>query len=171
MAVRHDDHQRSWYHRKMPISESEARARLTAYVYGNVLVLSALVPFQEREVTWTVISVVIGTALSTFIAHLFAHSLGGGDQHGLLKLARESVPILTSGSVPVVILLAAYFGLIPSAWAIIAAEILLLGRIAATGMLVARLRDEPSQLRILLSGVAVAVLGALVVLIKALLPH
>lgn len=163
--------ERSWYHLREPISDSAARARLTAYVYGNVLVLSSLVPFQDREVTWTVLGVVIGTALSTFVAHLFADSLGSGADHSWTELVRQSVPILTSGAVPVVLLLLAYFGLIPSALAIIAAEVVLIGRIAATGMLAARLRNEPSQLRILLSGIAVAVLGAIVVLIKVWLTH
>ena len=44
-------------------------------------------------------------------------------------------------------------------------------RIAGTGIIVARLRNEPSSLRIILLGVAVAVVAALISLLKVYLTH
>ena len=44
-------------------------------------------------------------------------------------------------------------------------------RIAGTGVIVARLRNERSSLRLLLAGVAVAAVGLLISLLKVYLTH
>ena len=44
-------------------------------------------------------------------------------------------------------------------------------RIAGTGVIVARLRNERSSLRLLLAGVAVAAVGLLIGLLKVYLTH
>ncbi len=162
---------RPWYYRREPLSAHEASRRLSAYVYGNILVLAALVPFQEETDTGHAIVVVIGTALSTFIAHAFAEYLGGDGSVRPRALIRESIPILTTGLVPTVLLLISWLGWLDGWIAVLLAELVILGRIASTGMVAARLRDEKSPLRILLSGVIVAGAGLLIVLLKVTLTH
>ena len=51
------------------------------------------------------------------------------------------------------------------------AELVIIGRIASTGMVAARLRDEKSRLRILLSGIIVGWIALLIVLLKVALTH
>lgn len=165
--------------RRHPLDAANAARRTTAYVYGNVLVLTGLVVATTSDVTagrafW----VVLGTAVSTFIAHVFAEIMG--DQvknpeqitlHQVLELARESWPVLTSGLIPAAILLVSSVELIDPAVAILIAEGVVLLRIAATGIVVARLRDERSSLRLLGIGIAVALVGVAISLTKVYLTH
>ncbi len=149
----------------------EASRRLSAYVYGNILVLAALVPFQDEVDTGHAMVVVIGTALSTFVAHAFSEYLGGDGSVHPGVLLRESIPILTTGLVPTLLLLVSWYGWLDGWVAVLLAELVILGRIASTGMVAARLRDERSPLRILLSGAIVAGVGLLIVLLKVTLTH
>ncbi len=149
----------------------EASRRLSAYVYGNILVLAALVPFQDEVDTGHAMVVVIGTALSTFVAHAFSEYLGGDGSVHPRVLLRESIPILTTGLVPTLLLLVSWYGWLDGWVAVLLAELVILGRIASTGMVAARLRDERSPLRILLSGAIVAGVGLLIVLLKVTLTH
>ena len=52
-----------------------ARRRISAYIYGNILVLAALIPVTKSQET-VGIAIVVGAALSTFLAHVFAESVG-----------------------------------------------------------------------------------------------
>lgn len=57
---------------------ADAASRTSAYVYGNILVLAALVPLSIADVrSGTAVLIVLGTAVSTFFAHLFAETVGG----------------------------------------------------------------------------------------------
>lgn len=122
--------------------------------------------------------IVLGTAISTFVAHVFAEvmgsqvrSTGPPSWRELLKLARESLPVLTSGVIPAAVLLLGYLGVLSAGPALTIAEAVVLIRIAATGIIVARLRNERSSLRLLLIGVAVAGVGLAVSLLKVYLTH
>ncbi len=168
---RTEPHRRPWYYRREPLSSHEASRRLSAYVYGNILVLAALVPFQDEVDTGHAMVVVIGTALSTFVAHAFAEYLGGDGSVHPRVLLRESIPILTTGLVPTLLLLVSWYGWLDGWVAVLLAELVILGRIASTGMVAAQLRDERSPLRILLSGLIVAGVGLLIVLLKVTLTH
>ena len=76
--------------------------RISAYIYGNILVLAALIPVTKSQET-VGIAIVVGAALSTFLAHVFAESVGQtlrldrtltrAERHGEL---RDSLPVLTS---------------------------------------------------------------------------
>ena len=178
-AVGHDRAARPLWARRHPLEADDAARRTTAYVYGNVLVLAALVVATTAEVTagrafW----VVLGTAASTFIAHVFAEIMGDQVKHPrqitvrqVLELARESWPVLTSGLIPAAILLVASLELIDPTVAILIAEGVVLVRIAATGIIVARLRDERSSVRLLGIGIAVALVGASISVMKVYLTH
>ncbi len=163
---------RPWYHRRgEPLGEHEASRRLSAYVYGNILILAALVPFQEDTDARHAMVVVIGTALCTFIAHAFSEYLGGDGSVHPRALIRESMPILTTALVPLLLLWISQATRLQMSTAVLIAEIVIIGRIASTGMVAARLRSEKSRLRVLLSGVIVAGVALLIVLLKVSLTH
>ncbi len=165
--------------RRHPLEAADAARRTTAYVYGNVLVLAGLVVATSGDVTagrafW----VVIGTAVSTFVAHVFAEIMGDQVRNPeqitarqVLTLARESWPVLTSGLIPAAILLVASFELLDPTVAVLIAEAVVLLRIAGTGVVVARLRDERSSVRLFAIGIGMAVVGAAVSLLKVYLTH
>lgn len=107
-----DDYWSPWMTRRTPLPSETVRHRTTAYIYGNVLVLAAVMSLGLHEVTgWSVVTV-LGVAVSTFLAHLFAGAVTSTDwsRQTLLAQARDSAPILTSGLVPVLVLLTALLG-------------------------------------------------------------
>jgi len=178
-AVQQD--RRPLWARKHPLDLEDAATRTTAYVYGNILVLAALVILTPADIeSGRAFWIVIGTAVSTYLAHVFAETLGGLVRHpatspvtlrSALLLARESWPVLTSGLLPAAILAVGWLEIIPAATSLLLAEAVVLLRIAGTGIVVARLRNEPSSVRIILVGVAVGVVGALISLLKVYLTH
>ena len=166
-----DSNDRRWYQRRTPLEAHEASRRLSAYVYGNILILAALVPFQEDTDARRAMVVVIGTALSTFIAHAFSEYLGGDGSVRPRALFRESMPILTTALVPLLLLWLSQVTRLQMSTALLVAEIVIVGRIASTGMVAARLRDEKSRLRVLLAGVVVAAVAFGIVSLKVALTH
>ncbi len=165
--------------RKHPLTIEVAADRTTAYVYGNVLVLAAMVALVPADAaTSHAVLIVLGTAISTFVAHVFAEAMGAQVRltesptvGSVLAGARESFPILTSGVLPSIILLFGLWDLLTTGVALTLAEAIVLFRIAGTGVVVARLRNERSSLKIILIGVAAAVAGGLVSLLKVYLTH
>jgi uncharacterized membrane protein len=165
--------------RKHPLSTEVAADRTTAYVYGNILVLAAMVALVLADAaTSHAVLIVMGTAISTFVAHVFAEAMGGLVRHtepptigSALAAGRESFPILTSGVLPSVILLLGLWDLVATGLALTLAEGIVLFRIASTGVVVARLRNERSSLKIILIGVGAAVVGGLISLLKVYLTH
>lgn len=162
---------RSWYQRRTPLDSHLASRRLSAYVYGNILILAALVPFQEEDDARHAIVVVIGTALCTFIAHAFSEFLAGDGSVHPRTLISESLPILTTALVPLLLLWLSRVTRLEMPTALLIAEIVLIGRIASTGMVAARLRNEKSRFRVLLAGVVVAAVALGIVLLKVALTH
>src|SRR5215208_1913432 len=85
------------------------RSRVGAYVYGNILVLAAILATSPESVAhWTAVIFVIATTATTFLAHVVAHRIGQAigrtdDEALRLHLAqevRDAVPIMTSGTPP-----------------------------------------------------------------------
>ncbi len=144
-----------------------------------MLVLAGLVVATTADITagrafW----VVLGTAASTFVAHVFAEIMGDQVRNPdpvtwrqVRHLAAESRPVLTSGLIPAGILLMSSLGLLDPTAAILIAEAVVLLRIAITGVVVARLRAERSSLRLMAIGVGIAVVGLAVSLLKVYLTH
>lgn len=171
---------RRWFPRSgTPLPAEDAVSRTSAYVYGNVLVLAALVPLSVAELAdGTAVLIVVGTAISTFLAHLFAEAVGAsvGAGHrsgwtGFRQHLRDAVPILTSGLVPTALLVLAWLDVASQIVLVVIAEILLIVRIGWTGVVAGRLHGEPSSLRLLLVGIGLSVVGAVVVVIKVILTH
>ena len=164
-------HDRRWYQRRTPLESHEASRRLSAYVYGNILILAALVPFQEEIDARHAMVVVIGTALCTFIAHAFSEFLAGDGSVHPRALIRESMPILTTALVPLLLLWLSQVTRLDMPRAVLIAEIVIILRIASTGIVAARLRNEKSRVLVLLSGVVVAAIAFGIVLLKVALTH
>ncbi|WP_431816461.1 hypothetical protein [Gordonia jacobaea] len=69
-----------------PLPPRRAASRLSAYVYGNIMVLAALVTasahaVENGDATW----LVLGTGLTTYVAHVFADLVAGSsipEAHG-----------------------------------------------------------------------------------------
>lgn len=165
------------FSRRVPLDRDNAASRISAYIYGNVLVLTALVPVVTTE-KHVGILVVLGTALSTFVAHSFAEAVGhsvrehrtaeAGDR---MRALRNSVPILSSAVLPCAILAVGWLGWIAPRTAQILAELAVLVRIGGIVFVIGRLRDERPTRGWVLAAVLLTVLAAAVVLVKIALTH
>ncbi|MGN0041343.1 MULTISPECIES: hypothetical protein [unclassified Rhodococcus (in: high G+C Gram-positive bacteria)] len=172
-----DAPRRSVASRRVPLSRNAAASRISAYVYGNVLVLAALVPITTTR-QYIGIAIVLGTALSTFLAHVFAESvsqsvrsarpLTGAERWVEL---RNSVPILSSASLPCLILLTAWLGWLEPRTAQVLAEVAILIRIGSTVFVVQRLQGRPAGTTTVFAAVGLALLASVVVVVKIALTH
>jgi UDP-N-acetylmuramyl pentapeptide phosphotransferase/UDP-N-acetylglucosamine-1-phosphate transferase len=163
--------------RRRPLSREAAASRISAYVYGNILVLAALVPITTTP-QYVGIAIVLGTALSTFIAHAFAESVSQSVRSGQqlsrserIEELRDSVPILSSAVLPCLILLTAWLGWIEPRTAQILAEITVLIRIGSTIFVVRRLQGRRPTTRTVVTAVGLALIATVVVVVKVVLTH
>ncbi|MEI5675203.1 MULTISPECIES: hypothetical protein [unclassified Nocardioides] len=156
------------------------RERISAYVYGNILVLAALATTTPHSVEdGHAALVVIATTATTFLAHVLAHlvahqvgadhSAGGAapDRSSL----RDALPIASSGSVPALILLVAWLGHLPPTGAVLVSAGVVVVRLAGLGMVTSRFSGRRSRLSDLWMGLVLAVLSGVVVLLKVWLTH
>lgn len=155
------------------------RLRLAAYVYGNILVLAAIVVATGKSIVGGEAALLVGvTALTTYVAHILAHDVG--QQLGRERNAhrphvrheiRDAVPILVSGIVPAIILFVATFAIVPTQFAQLVAAVWVVGRISLIGFLVERLSGRKPTWRTLSGGLALAIACAVVVVLKVLFAH
>ncbi|MFF0817496.1 hypothetical protein ACFYVR_20365 [Rhodococcus sp. NPDC003318] len=162
---------------RQPISVEDTASRISAYVYGNILVLTALIPLHNTSVSHAG-AVVIGTSIATFIAHAFAESVGRSARAGrnlttVERVAelRDSVPVLTSGLIPTVVVAMGGAGWIGLNTALVIAEVLVVTRIAGTTFVIARLRGERPTGQTLFGSVVLGVVAVVVVALKLVLTH
>lgn len=163
--------------RRRPLTPESAASRISAYVYGNILVLAALVPITNSP-EYIGIAIVVGTALSTFIAHVFADSVAQSVRSGeqlsrdeRLAELRNAVPILSSAVLPCVILLTAWLGWFEPRTAHLLAEVTVLIRIGSTVFVVRRLQNRPPTHRTVMAAIGVALVATVVVAVKVALTH
>ncbi len=165
------------FSRRTPLNRDNAARRISAYVYGNILILAALIPVTTTD-EHVGIFVVVGTALSTFVAHVFAEGVGqavreskalnSGERWADL---RDSVPILSSAVLPAVILATAALDWLEPRTAQIAAEVAMLVRIGGIVFVIERLKgSRPSRSTLLVALLLTAVATAIVV-IKVVFTH
>ncbi len=155
------------------------RVRLAAYVYGNILVLTAIVIATGKSIVGGEAALLVSiTALTTYGAHILAHDVGQqlGREHGahrphMKHEILDALPILVSGVVPAVILFAASFDVVPTQLAQLTAALWVVGRLALIGFLVERLSGRRATWRTLSGGIALAALSAVVVVLKVLFAH
>ncbi|MGU3436390.1 hypothetical protein ACNHUS_25665 [Actinomycetes bacterium M1A6_2h] len=158
---------------------ARASARLSAFVYGNLLVLAVVVAASTTSIddgSATVIS--LGTTVTTFLAHVFADAVAassmpeeGHTRRHRLEELRDAVPIATSGTIPAVLLGLGWLQIIPTGTAQIAAAGLITVRFATIPVVAHRLRGERLSWRIAAIGITTAVAATFVVAIKVLLTH
>ncbi|GAB83603.1 hypothetical protein RVF83_09800 [Gordonia rubripertincta] len=166
------------FSRSNPLDREHAAPRISAYIYGNILILAALIPLHLTD-DFVGVLIVLGTAASTFVAHVFAEAVGRRVHEGpvhptktmVLRNLRDSVPILSSASVPCLILAAAWMGWIDPRTAQIAAEIVILLRIGGTVFVIDRLNNERPSRATLIGAAAVTVVATVIVVIKIVLTH
>ena len=123
-------------------------------------------------------AVVIGTALSTFVAHSFAEAVGDSVREGTALTTaerrtelRNSVPILSSAVLPSVILAAGGIGWLEPRTAQVLAEIAVLARIAGTVYVIGRLRGERPNGTTIWGAAVLTILTVMVVALKIALTH
>lgn len=160
------------------LSEDRVRSRLSAYVYGNILVLAAVigtVGAEDHAHSWLII---LSTVLTTYAAHIFAHNVGERvgrseqeHENHLRHEIRDAVPIITSGLAPVLIfvgLAQEWFNPLPAE--IVAAGLVVL-RLAGTGLAVERLSGRRASGATLWAGVGIALAGVVIALLKVKFSH
>ena len=154
-----------------------AASRASAFVYGNILVLAALVALSPGQLTTgRDVAYVLGTGLSTFIAHVVGESVGDRIRHGnasgvrFRAHVRNSVPIASSASVPAALLAAAWIGSAPGDVALASAQTYTIGRVAFLGTVIGHYHGDRS-VRATFAGVALAAVCAVAAAIKWLLTH
>ncbi|WP_328391967.1 hypothetical protein [Nocardia sp. NBC_00416] len=165
------------FSRRTPLDRGNAASRISAYIYGNILVLTALVPVDATE-KHVGIWVVLGTALSTFVAHSFAESVGHRVRErstptmaDRMRELRNSVPVLSSAVLPCVILATGWVGWLEPRTAQVAAEAAVLVRIGGIVFVIARLKNERPTRGSVVGAVLLTVVGAIIVIVKVALTH
>ena len=159
------------------IPTERARARVSAYVYGNILVLGAVATATPHTLhNGHAALVVVATTVTTYAAHVLAHAVGRSvgeeeDPETNAEELRDAMPIITSGSVPTLLLVLAwltdYDGRLLQ---LVAAGVVVL-RLAGIGHLVSHLSGRPVDRRSRWVGLVVAGISAVIVVFKVWLLH
>lgn len=158
------------------MSPERAARRLSAYVYGNVLVLAAAAASPLGYVEdGTAALLVLGTGVSTFLAHIFADTVAASairaDRRLVLEELRDAVPIASSAAVPAALLALATTNLVSAALA----QALSVGpialRVSGIPVVVQRLRGSEVSFRVVIAGVVLALVAAIVTAAKIVLTH
>ncbi|MCS4276883.1 MULTISPECIES: hypothetical protein [Mycetocola] len=161
------------------LSRSDAATRISAYVYGNLLVLAALVSQHPDEVAHGRAAVIVlATGFTTYLAHTFAESLGERVRYDA-KPSREMVrhelrnalPIVSATTTPALLLAAAAWGWISAPLALGLAIAVTVVRMGFLGLVLGHLRNKKASLRSLLTGIGLAVACAGIAILKAVLLH
>lgn len=146
------------------LSREDAASRITAFVYGNILVIAALVALHPHDLEGPKgVAYVVGTAVSTFVAHVIAESVGlrvRTDAHPryttVVHELRDAVPIASSATLPGLLMITALLGWLDTATALQLAIAATVVRLAGLGWVVGHLRRERASWRTFLSGVLLA---------------
>lgn len=162
--------------RRDDVDPHRAQSRVAAYVYGNVLVLAAVVGTSPAAVdSGAAVTIVVGTVLSTYVAHVLAHSVGalftGGQRRELRDAARDATPVLSSGALPAAVLAATALGWPPEVWGQSLAAAVGLVRVAGIGLVYRRLQADVPLGRALLVGAVAAAVALVAVVLKLALTH
>ncbi|MCC3312562.1 hypothetical protein [Nocardia africana] len=165
------------FSRRNPLDRSNAASRISAYVYGNILILAALIPVTTTE-EHVGILVVIGTALSTFVAHAFAEGVGQAVRENRALTPRQrwedlrdSVPILSSAVLPSIILACAAVDWLAPRTAQIVAEVAMLVRIGGIVFVIERLKGARPGRSTIFTALLLTAVATTVVVVKVVLTH
>ena len=165
--------------RRPELSRDDAAGRVSAYVYGNVLVMAALISLDPADLRGpTAVLYVLGVGLSTLVAHVVGNVVGQrvrqrepGGWNAVLHEIRDSLPIAVAALVPAAILLPAWAQRVNPDVALVVALAETDLRLALLGSAVERLAGERSSRRVLLAGFGLAVIAAGAAVLKWRLTH
>ena len=160
------------------LSPEDAGTRISAYVYGNMVVLAVLASLSQDAMTSGHAALVVaGVAASTFLAHAVADGIGRRlrsphrlTTSQLVSELQDSVPVLSAAILPVLLAFTAWSS-IPGVLAQGIAGLYLVIRLGLIGARVARHRGVPSSRRTVLAGLTLAALGAMITVIKVTVGH
>ncbi len=132
----------------------------------------------EDDEHWVGVAIVVGTALSTFIAHALAEAIGRSARVGRpLTLSehraelRDSVPILSSAVLPSAFLTIGWLGWLDPVVGQVIAEATVILRIGSTAVIIERLRGEKTGRATYLTAIGLAVVATDAAVIKLRLTH
>ena len=168
-----------------PLPPERASARLSAYIYGTLLALAAVVVVDPAAVeNGSAVLVVLGTTATTFLAHVFAeivagHSIPEATAHleepvrrrVALEELRDAVPIASAGAFPAFFLALGWLDVLDPTWAVVLAGAGPILRMALVEVMITRIRGRRPTLRVLLGGIGIAVVAAAIVAAKVVLTH
>jgi len=168
-------------HPRDGVSIIRARRRISAYVYGNITILAAVVAVDAAGVeNGHGLLAVTATALATFIAHITADIISERvrpdhtpetPRHEVLAELRDATPIATSAAVPFLLLLLGTLGVLKDPLAQLAAAAAIIVRLAGVGFITQRLSGRPRSAPAFWGGIALAVFSTAIAVTKALLTH
>ena len=153
--------------------------RLGGFIYGTILVLSVVVAGAKAypHKTGHIAALVIGTSVTFWLAHVYAHGVGlavARDEHlsaaELGHIAYREASIVEAALPPFIALLLGAFGLISDNFAIWAALGLGVVVLAAQGLAVARV-ERMGLLGTLLVVAGNAAIGFVLIGVKIALNH
>jgi hypothetical protein len=158
------------------VSPDAIADRISAYVYGNILTLAALVILHVDEVERGIgAGIVVGTALSTFVAHTYAESLGaaarGADHSTAREVLRDSTPIISAAAVPTLLMIVGSLDGASPTLCLRLAEGWIVSRLALTGFILGRLQGRPVTFRTWVASVGLALVAVAIVGVKVVLTH
>lgn len=161
------------------ISMERLRIRLAAYIYGNILTLAAIAIATGETIDSGYATILVGvTTITTYLAHVIAHSVGqqlgrapGEHRPHVVNELRDAWPILFSGLIPIAIMIIGDTALLSSELAQLLAALWVISRIALIGFLVDRLSGRTPTWRTLSGGILLALCAAGIVVLKVLFGH
>ena len=159
------------------LTSTRADNRMSAYVYGDILVLAATAGVYDTAIrSGEALLVVLGTVVSTYVAHVVADVVGavfGGHEvrTAVRDELRDSVPIVSAGLPPLVLFGAAALGWTTPEWAQAIAAALLVVRLGAIGVVYHHLKAPIGWARAAWFGLLVAGVATLAVAVKLVLTH
>jgi hypothetical protein len=160
-------------------SAEDAANRVSAYVYGNVLVMATLISLRPEDLRGpTGVLSVLGVGLSTVVAHLVGHGAGHRIRHGrsirwpdVRREIRDTVPIGMAATVPSAFLVPAWAGWVDPRLSLALALGVSGLRLALLGSAVEWFSGERSSARLFLAGAGLAAAAATAAALKWLLTH
>ncbi|WP_127552414.1 hypothetical protein [Actinoplanes sp. OR16] len=166
------------YRANRQLPAEQAGARISAYVYGNIIAFASIVALKPADLSHGhALALVAGVTVSTFVAHVFADLVGGNAGEDTMTIAglkhelRDSVPVVTSALVPCLLLAVGWAGWLSASAVIAASAVYLMVRMALLGFVIERLRHRRPSPRTLLAGLALAATAAAIGLLKTVLSH
>jgi hypothetical protein len=160
------------------LSREAAAARVSAYVYGNILVIAALISLTPAGVrTTSALLSVLGVGLTTFVAHAVSQAVALRIRVGrtltttdVVAEVRDGMPIVTSAVVATLAVAGAGLAGLSSGATLLAALAVPAGRLALLGSVVEHLQGRSSR-RVIGAGVGLAVVGIAVAVLKLVVAH